>query len=33
MKRNLNEIAGIIASTILLEEFQIADEESKQIND
>jgi len=30
MKRNLNEIAGIIASTILLEEFQIADEESKQ---
>ena len=30
MKRNLNKIAHIVAQTILLEEFKIADEESKQ---
>jgi hypothetical protein len=30
MKRNLNEIADIIANTILREDFKLADEESKQ---
>jgi len=30
MKRNLNKIADIIASTILREDFKLADEESKQ---